>query len=364
MYRIAIAVSISAVLVLTAGSVRARAAFPGASGLIAFVNDRNGSPSIFTMNPDGTSITKLVPNQPQGAYPAWSPGGQVILFSVPVSGPSQPAYELWSMSANAGHLHRFLPVESTEPISSSWSPDKKKIALYDNGYLWVVRANGSGLRRVARASFSDAAPSWSRRGEIAFDRDGSIWVVKLASGAQRNLGAGGQPSWSPDGRRIVFSAVPTGANDDLYMMKSNGRGRHRLTKTSTVNETQPQWSPDGRWIAYSAKKGVYVMRSDGRSPRLAATKGWQPNWAPGSGKIVYSLQTPQWDGLVFTVDRAGLHRKQLLHPHLDAGPQWSPDGSHLAFSRDGVVHIVNADGSNLHSLGVSGADPPGAPTAV
>ncbi|MGD0274387.1 MAG: hypothetical protein ABSB96_11770 [Gaiellaceae bacterium] len=362
MFRTVLAVLASAVLMVTVGSSVARGAFPGESGKIAFVNDRNGTPSIYTMNADGTDVRRLVPNQPQGAFPAWSPGGQVVLFSVLVSDQPENKYELWTMGANGGAVHRFLSGQSSEPISSTWSPDRKKIAFYRNGYLWIANVDRTGVRQLTRSDFSDGAPSWSRRGQIAFDRDGSIWVVDIRTGAKRSLGSGSEPSWSPDGRKLVFVAAPSdGANNDIYVMRANGSGRHRLTATAGANEIQPTWSPNGLWIAFSAKRGVYAMRSSGKSPQLVAGKGWQPSWAPKSNELVYSMQTGRWDGLVYRVDLGGKHKKQLLRPTLDASPQWSSDGTQLAFSRDGFVYVVNADGSDLNSIGLEGSDPAWSP---
>jgi TolB protein len=330
--------------------------------MIAFVNDRNGTPSIYTMNADGTDVRQLVPNQPQGAFPAWSPGGQVVLISVRVSNQPESRYELWTMGANGGAVRQFLSGQSSEPISSTWSPDRRQIAFYRNGYLWVASVNRTDIRRLTRSNFSDGAPSWSRRGQIAFDRGGSIWVVDVVSGATRRLGPGSGPSWSPDGRKLVFAATPSNnANKDIYVMRANGSDRHRLTATADVNEIQPTWSPNGRWIAFSAKRGVYAMQSSGKSPRLVAARGWQASWAPRSSKLVFSQQTGRWDGLVYRVDLNGKHKKQLLRPRLDASPQWSPNGAQLAFSRDGFVYVVNADGSDQYSLGLKGSDPAWSP---
>ena len=362
MLRTALAVLTSAALAVTIGASAARGSFPGSSGKIAFVNDRNGTPSIYAMDADGTGVRQLVPNRPQGAFPAWSPGGHVVLFSVLVSRLPDPRYELWTMGANGKAVHRFLPGQSSDPISSTWSPDRTKVAFYRDGYLWIANANRTGVRRITLADFSGGAPSWSSRGQIAFDRGGSVWVLDARTGAKRELGPGSEPSWSPDGRKLVFVAASSGvANNDIYVMRGNGSGRHRLATTAAENETQPAWSPNGLLIAYSAKDGVDVIRLSGGFPRLVAEKGWQASWAPSSNELIYSQQTGRWDGLVYRVGLAGKHKKQLLRPRLDASPTWSPGGERLAFSRDGVVHIVNADGSGLHSIGLKGSDPAWSP---
>jgi Tol biopolymer transport system component len=144
-------------------------------------------------------------------------------------------------------------------------------------------------------------------------------------------------------------------------MRANGSGRKQLTRTPSVNETQPAWAPGGRWIAYTGKKGVYAMRSDGRKKRLVAAKGLQPSWARGANGIVYTRRTPRWNGFVLRTSLNGKNTRLLLRPHLDAGPSWSPDGSQLAFTRDGVVFLVDQGGGIPRSTGLEGIDPAWSP---
>jgi Tol biopolymer transport system component len=362
MFRTALATTLLTVLALTICQGSARGAFPGADGKIAFVNDRNGTPSIFTTDAAGSNVEKLVLNNPQGGFAVTSPDGKRILFSVRIATKLTFSYELWVMSADGTHIGRFFPQASDRPYASTWSPDGKRIAFYRDDNLWLAKADRSGAREITDADFSGAAPSWSKKGLIAFDRAGSIWVVNPKSGKERRVGPGSQPSWSSDGRRLLYVAVPRSAKlSDIFAMRANGSGRRQLTKTRSVNETQPAWAPGGRWIAFTGKKGVYAMRSDGKKRRLVAAKGLQPSWAKGASGIVFTRRTPRWNGFVLRTNLNGKHTRWLLRPRLDASPTWSPDGSRLAFTRDGIVYLVGADGGIARSTGLKGADPAWSP---
>lgn len=362
MSRTALATTLLTALVLAVCAGSARGAFPGTSGKIAFVNDRSGTPSIFSTDVEGTSVQKLVANNPQGAFASTSPNGKRILFSVRIANQLTFSYELWVMNANGTHIGRFLTQASNRPYASTWSPNGKRIAFYRNGNLWLANADRTGLRQIADAEFGAAAPSWSKRGLIAFDRAGSIWVINPKSEKERRIGPGSHPSWSPDGRRLIYVTEPSGSmSTDIFVMRANGSGRKRLTRTPSVSEIQPAWSPDGRWIAFTGKKGVYAMRNDGRKKRLVAAKGLQPNWARGANGIVYTRRTSLWNGFVLRTKLSGKNTRWLLRPHLDAGPSWSPDGSRLAFTRDGVVFLVGQRGGIPSSTGLEGIDPAWSP---
>ncbi len=360
--RSAFATTLFAALAATICSGSASGAFPGANGKVAFVNDRNGTPSIFTVNADGSNLEKLVMNRPQGAFAVASPNGKRFLFSVRIATKLTLSYELWTMKADGTHVGRFLDQTSDRPFASTWSPNGKKFAFYRDGSLWVANTNRRGVRKLADADFSGAAPSWSKRGLIAFDRGGSIWVLSPKSGKERRIGSGSQPSWSPDGRRLLYVSVPrSGVANDIFVIRANRSGRKRLTATRKVNETQPAWSPGGRWIAFTGKKGVYAMRSNGKKVRLVAARGLQPSWAKGASGIVFTRRTSRWNGLVLRTNLKGKHTRWLLRPRLDASPAWSPDGSELAFTRDGVVYLVGEDGGFPRSTGLKGNDPAWSP---
>ena len=88
------------------------------------------------------------------------------------------------------------------------------------------------------------------------------------------------PSWSPDGKRILFERAPAGTftpgteaqEKDLYVMRADGTHVRRLTDSPGLDEG-PEFSPDGTKIAFSSARDgqqeIYVMNADGSNPRRA-----------------------------------------------------------------------------------------------
>ena len=258
--------------------------------------------------------------------------------------------------------------------------------------IYVMDADGNNQRRLTNNPASDHSPSWSPDGKrIAFvsDRDGhvhpirgfptsDIYVMDADGGNQQNLTndphRDSSPSWSPDGKHIVFSSDRNndrGHNIEIYVMDADGNNQHRLTNNLTEDK-YPSWSPDGERIAFSARREghvvhnldityeIYVMDADGgNEQRLTENRNndWDPVWSPDGNRIAFEADRKgdfvNWDIYVMDAD-GGNQQKLTNHRGWDSSPSWSPDGKRIAFNseRDGntEIYVMDADGGNLQNL--------------
>jgi WD40 repeat protein len=269
----------------------ANAAFPGVNGKIALSRNVAGNEDIYTMNPDGTGLTRLTNDPAADSQPQWSPDGRRIAF---ISFRNSPGWSVYVMNADGSGQTRLAG-----GIEPHWSPDGKKIVFgtgpcYDGGDIYFVNQDGTGL-----SSFTPGCgPSWSPDGtEIAFSRyepiGGYDQLFKInadGSGLVPLNDFGDHPDWSPDGQQIVF-------DDSVAMYKiGSGGGAYQQFSTSGSSPQSPAWSPDGSKIAFFQTVGgdadIWTMNPNGtnqvnvtNSPLVYEEVGsWQP--------IIYGYARP------------------------------------------------------------------------
>jgi TolB protein len=242
------------------------------SGRIAFDNFED----VWTINADGTDLTRLTHSPWPEFQPSWSPDGRFIAYR---SEPNEHP-ELWVMNADGTGQHR-LTRDGGFP---DWSPDGIAYAPgggpSGNSWIAIMNADGSG-QRVPHTDYGEL-PSWSPDGtRIAFSNNLSgealMYIVDVDGSRVVDLsgvGEGNQVAWSPDGRSILFASDRDHSDNyrDIYVMRPDGSGVRRLTHQDPGAET-PAWSPDGRYIVFAAPGGLGVMRADGSGVTLLPIEG-------------------------------------------------------------------------------------------
>ena len=265
-------------------------------------------------------------------------------------------------------------------------PGLPRLSAYE---IYVMDTDGGNQRRLTNDPANDYAPSWSPDGRrIAFvsDRDGhvnergsplpEIYVMNADGGNQQNLtnhpSDDRSPSWSPDGKRIVFQSDREGRfNDDIYVMDADGGNLQILTDNRNDDE-DPSWSPDGERIAFSSSREghvedkfgitdeIYVMDADGGNQRRLTdnrNNDWYPVWSPDNQRIAFASDRKgdfvSFDIYVMDAD-GGNQQKLTNHRAWDSSPSWSPDSQRIVFNsnREGKsdIYVMDAAGGNLQNL--------------
>ena len=282
-----------------------------AQAQIAFASQRDGNHEIYVMDVDGGNPRNLSNNPFDDRHPSWSPDSKRIIFSSIRGGD----FEIYVMDADGGN-QRNLTNDLHLDWDPSWSPDGKRI-------VFVSQRDGHFRSRFGITS------------EIyVIDADG-MNEQRLTENPQNDW----FPSWSPDGKRIVFVSqrdghfeTKFGITSEIYVIDADGMNEQRLTE-NPQNDWFPSWSPDGERIAFASDgKGelegfeIYVMDADGGNPKNLTKnphEDWQPLWAPDGRRIAFTSYRDNNKGEIYVMDADGDNQRNLtINRHADVSPAW------------------------------------------
>jgi dipeptidyl aminopeptidase/acylaminoacyl peptidase len=259
-------VGLAVALVALAAAVPAEATFPGRNGVIAYV--QNGSS-----------------------------GGPGTYYDTHGLYASPPRRQAPSRTLLQCKFTAFVPqdCEITDFYAPSYSANGRRIVFDADKQVGIINADGSGLRLLSAVTSND-----------------------------------GDPAFSPDGKRIVF----TGANDhggtDVYVRRIDGAE----PKAIVYDAEEPAWSSRNE-IAYVREGNIYAADPKGRHKRFV-TSGVSPDWSPDGRRLVLIRPGPNFTfavhmGRLHVVGARG-HGLRALGKRRDiSNPVWSPDGRWLAF---------------------------------
>jgi TolB protein len=270
----------------------------------------------------GGSLKRLT--RGEGSGPAWSPSGRRIAYVsagdrltvVDADGRRRRSLGGWGISTRpslspdgryialadrgialvntqTGRRRRVTRrIGDNEPV---WSPDGTLIAFRRliSAYvteIFVVRPDGTGLKRLTRSRLPEAWLTWSpdsRRLAYVEGARGDVFVVRRGGGraariSRDSCGEGANwLTWSPRGGKLAFGGLNVRPDTELYVSNPESGRTRPLTQNCTRWAANPSWSPDGTAIAYddgwggSGPSDIFV-RQGSRVRRL--TTHLAPRW--------------------------------------------------------------------------------------
>jgi Tol biopolymer transport system component len=216
-----------------------------------------------------------------------------------------------------------------------------------------------------RAPVREGSPSWSPDGrQIVYYAEhqgkGDLYVMDADGTHVRRLtdtpADEGGPAFSPSGREIAYDTDRDG-NFEIYAMYADGTHIRRLTH-NPARDVSPAWSPDGRKIAFMSDRAsrpnfdIYLMNPDGSDVQRLTQSGsnWFPQFSPDGTKLAFHV----WRDVHVLDLKTHTDRRLTTDPNNGMYPTWSPDGARLAFMtwRDGPTEIftMHADGAEQNPL--------------
>jgi len=297
------------------------------------------------------------------------------------------------LAASAGTLSIGHSARSSTPGANGLIVYTQEVAP-DHDQLFTVRSDGTGKQQITRGAASSLKADWAPNGRslvYELDRANTAGIALISSdGTSRRIltptGFQGQPSFSPNGKKVAFERDSAPGDNGVWLIGANGTGLHRLTKNPFARsgecgcDTDPNFSPDGKWITFvrikkeHEQQALFAVRPNGTRLHQVTPYSWEVavkhDWSPDGKSILLTTNAdfvrPEQAANMVTIHPDGSGMTTITHfadakTNAFAG-SYSPDGMQIVFRLEeggdtfGIA-VVDRDGGNLRKLTTGNAVP-------
>ncbi|MGI8462086.1 MAG: TolB family protein [Solirubrobacterales bacterium] len=300
-------------------SAQALASFPGSDGSIAFSDGvPGGGEAIFEIDPSSGDRRQLTtPGTARDYDPAWSADGSLLAFTRDTSAPTAAASRIMILERASGIVRELTPPD-VEMIQNepTFSPDGARIGFVGRPprtsflegveEIFTTDLDGGGLAQLTESpGVRVGEPSWSPRGgQIAYSLaavhpnaeksflPSDVFLLDLGLGTselvtrRRPNADDDDPSWRPDGRRLLYERERSKGPDDIALIRPNGKASRLLIRSPSGRPYRdPSFSPSARKIALyvidSQRRGIAIYDLAKRRLRFLTSSSRSDNdWQP------------------------------------------------------------------------------------
>lgn len=299
---------------------------------------------------DGSGMHRLLPkdwNKPANeCCGIWMSNGDYIFSST-----RDGASNVWILSQRWSFWHKPIigPVQLTAgPLdfySSGISKDEKRI------FVLGVQRHGELVKYDSRTREFVPFLGGISAGDVDFSRDGqwvtyvsypedTLWRSKLDGSERLQLTYSpmrvGVPHWSPDGQQIAFSGSTPGKPWKLFLVSKEGGPTNSVTSEENAAEADPSWSPDGKLLVFghngNSPENTFIQKFDLQTRQLSRLSSsdalFGPRWSP-DGRFIAAIGGDS-DSLVL-LDLTTRDRRELVRHELIGYLAWSADSRYVYF---------------------------------